>query len=388
MKSPNEIKTFAEKKYTSFLISYLSGYDFFPLKIPNKKEKLSFTKRLDIEKKLADNSKEKKGYGYTIQYKEINKRAEGKQIIIDKISIQTQNDYLKLINKENDFKVFVELTNAILNQFPELSEWIKKNPAKINENKDNWSDLLKVCRYFVSEHKRNTYYIRELPIKIHTKFIENNKTILNSLLSDLLPDEMINSAYSGKINNNSFEKRYYLKYDKSQIRFRILDPKLFIYGLISDISTLPDEFDKLNFNCETIFIAENKMNILTFPQIKNAIIIFGSGKGIKQLKNASWIFDKQIFYWGDIDVQGFEILNQLRSYSPDSKIISLLMNKKTLNDFKEDIDKGEISNVKNLQHLTSSEKETYGYIKDDNLRLEQEKINQDYVENELKILKL
>ena len=386
MKSPNEIKQYAEKIYSKFLSATLTDNMFFPIVIKNNREKLSFAQRLNAQKKLTDNSKEKKGFGYTIDFKIINKRKEGKQEIIDKIYFQNQADYLKYINKEKDFNDFNTKTSIILKEFPELLEWILKYPIEITNNKNDWLELIKVCKYFKFNHKKNKYYIRELPIKVHTKFAENNKTILNSLLPYLLPEFLINSNYTGKIKNNSFEKRYFLKYDKTQIRFRILDTNLYVDKVISDISLLPDEFENLNFKCEKIFIAENKMNILTFPQKDNAIIIFGSGKGIKQLKNADWIFDKQIYYWGDLDIQGFEILSQLRSYNIKAKISSLMMNFKTLDNFKDDIDEGKYSKIDKLQNITKTEHEIYNHLKNNNLRLEQEKIKQEYVTEEIRKL--
>ncbi|MGI6299138.1 MAG: Wadjet anti-phage system protein JetD domain-containing protein [Saccharofermentanales bacterium] len=41
-------------------------------------------------------------------------------------------------------------------------------------------------------------------------------------------------------------------------------------------------------------------------------MIFGAGYGFDHLASASWLNQKDIYYWGDIDTHGFAILNQLR----------------------------------------------------------------------------
>jgi len=42
----------------------------------------------------------------------------------------------------------------------------------------------------------------------------------------------------------------------------------------------------------------------------SATVVFGLGYGIgKQLANASWLKEKNVLYWGDIDTHGFRILN-------------------------------------------------------------------------------
>ncbi|QBD83792.1 hypothetical protein EPA93_45535 [Ktedonosporobacter rubrisoli] len=41
----------------------------------------------------------------------------------------------------------------------------------------DWSDLIAVCDYFL-EHPRPACYIREIPVAVHTKFIEQHSGIL------------------------------------------------------------------------------------------------------------------------------------------------------------------------------------------------------------------
>jgi hypothetical protein len=50
--------------------------------------------------------------------------------------------------------------------------------------------------------------------------------------------------------------------------------------------------------------------------MQGTMAVFGSGNRVGALKNAAWLSTVNIFYWGDIDVQGFQILSQLRAFHP------------------------------------------------------------------------
>lgn len=69
-------------------------------------------------------------------------------------------------------------------------------------------------------------------------------------------------------------------------------------------------------------VVESKTTLyttLTLPKMDGTIAIFGSGFSVHTLKNAQWLSDLELLYWGDIDVQGFEILSQFRSYFSNTK---------------------------------------------------------------------
>jgi len=71
---------------------------------------------------------------------------------------------------------------------------------KVIDHSSKWQDLVAVCQYFVGNPKP-MIYIRELPIEVHTKFVEENKGLLKSLL-DFLIERYINKTES------DFEKRF------------------------------------------------------------------------------------------------------------------------------------------------------------------------------------
>lgn len=142
----------------------------------------------------------------------------------------------------------------------------------------------------------------------------------------------------------------------------------------------------IGFRLENILIAENKMNFLTLPASPGAIAIWsGGGFQVNCLKDASWLKQTTIYYWGDLDEHGFQILHQIRSYYPQTK--SVMMDLNTLEQFTLFRVKGASNKAERLSLLTAEERQTYDVLKASELnRLEQEKIDQRYVELRIKEL--
>jgi hypothetical protein len=262
----------------------------------------------------------------------------------------------------------MESFSFIKSELPQLESWLKENPKAIIDNSDVWPGLIKVCQWFLQNFEPDKYYIRELPIAVHTKFIEENRTILRSLLDELVPD-VVNFAES------LLEKRFHLKYDQALVRFRSLDPDCWHIKYYDDLTVPIEQFIKNPINCSRVFIVENKMNFLTFPQTPCSLAVWGKGFAVESLKNANWLKDREIFYWSDLDVEGFQMLSQMRSYFPE--IQSFLMDISLLDKYRNYVIKGTSSNVFSLSHLTGEEKGTFEILKLNNWRLEQERISQE-----------
>ena len=370
MITPTEIRKKAEKKYLAFLQSVVEGKTFDPVVIVgNKKpndDMAMFEKELT---ELMEYSKERKGYGYTIEYQTVKTRKHGLQDIPTSISFFTEYDYLKFIGKEQITAHFRADIGKGLSELPELKDWISKYPNKVLDNHNVWDDILVVCKYFKTTPKPQLY-IRELPIQVHTKFIERNKGIIKELL-DIIISEQVNTEAT------RFEPHFNLKYDEPIVRFRVLDKTIsekFFSGT-NDISLPISQFKSIGISVHTVYIVENKMNMLTFPLKSDSIVLWGHGFGVDILKYVEWLRSKRIFYWGDLDAHGFLILSELRKHFP--QVESFLMDRETFDAFFEN-DKGVETNVVGDLYLTSKERELFEYLKAFNFRLEQEKIPFEY----------
>lgn len=366
-----EIQKKSERKYEEVLRDSLNGESCFPLEI--RSNKVLSKDFIQMSKEIAEvlgGSKDRKGFGYSVVSETIKTRQHGIQDIPKSIVYETLDDYLKFIKKEKEFHVMMENYSFIKSELPQLEPWLKENPKAIINNANVWPGLVKVCQWFLLNFEPNKYYIRELPIAVHTKFIEENKGVLRVLLDELVPD-LVN------ISENHFERRFFLKYDQPLIRFRSLDKTCWIEGSYDDITVPIEQFILAELKCLRVFIIENKMNFLSFPEVPHSLAIWGKGFAIETLKNIQWLKDKQIYYWSDLDVQGFQMLSQLRSYFPQTK--SFLMEMEVVEKYMDFIVQGTPTITELPSHLSDQEFEVYEFLSRNNYRFEQERIDQSFV---------
>lgn len=366
-----EIKKKAERKYQDYLRGIVMGEPFEPIVILcDKKPSPTMT---EYEKELKDIrslSKEVKGYGYTIEWKTINTKFLGTQDLPDKVLFDSSEDFERFLQKVNEVSVFRNNVSKLLRAFPVLANWVEKFPMKVVDNAHSWDDLPKVVKYF-AENPYPNLYIRELPIEVHTKFIEQNKPILRELL------DIVIAPYISE-EEKDFEKRFNLKYAEPIIRVRILDENIAFshFNGVNDISTPLSQFCALELPISKVFVVENLVNFLTFPEIANAVVIWGKGYAVSAIQDSLMLKSSTLYYWGDLDAQGFEILSQFRGYFPQTR--SFLMDRFTFDTYYEK-DSGTPSKVSVELKLTEEENILYNFLKDNNYRLEQEKIPQSLV---------
>lgn len=380
MITPKEIQEQSLKWWKEVLLSTVDSVSYFPKNI----SRIGKVSSKDILNKLSEYkesiellksySKENKKVGYSLIMIERQFDKIGKQPVPERVSIDSIEDYLRVTGKEKEYQTFLNNLSLIKTELPLLIDWIKVNPTKLIEH-NTWFDTLKVCKYFLETPKPNKY-IRQLPIEIHTKYILENKSVVQSLLDYLIP-EHIHS------DETKFELRYNLKYSEPLIRVRFLDTSLSPIENASDISLTVSEFKNAESQCNNIFVAENIMNFLTLPFLPKTVAIWsGGGFSVSYLKDIDWIKSKQFFYWGDLDAQGFQILNQFRTYFPNT--VAVMMDEETLSSYK--TAEGTLAANQTLQRLTESELKLYNHLRQNNIRLEQEKITQTFAEERIKKL--
>lgn len=373
MITPDEIRKKAERLYTPFLQSLLLGEPFFPLDLPAGKIPYDDYQELkEAVQQLLKGSKEHAGCGYQVELIQRNNRKYGMQSLPSRIVFETETDYLKFLNKEQEVADFQYAVARIRKELPELNIWLNQNPKKVVKQLGSWENLLRVCVYFQNNPKPNLY-IRELPINVHTKFIEQNPGILNELLLAILPDDAINKE------ETDFEKRFGLRYTAPSITIRALDQNLQVkYGISnSEMSILISDFERRSLQGYRFIITENLMNFRTLPHLTNSFALWGKGFNVAILKDVEWLNDCQIIYWGDLDAQGFQILSQLRSYFYQT--ISVMMDRETFDTFQEFAVPGTLCKTPKLLYLTPEEHDLFADLCKQTIRLEQEKIPKDFV---------
>jgi hypothetical protein len=317
---------------------------------------------------------------YRIEWREVNHRLLGRNRVPARIVVPGECDALGLIGKIDDAARFRSVAASTLEKLPELVGWLARRPLTALEYAADWDRILTVLLWF-REHPRCGLYLRQLDIAgVDTKFIESRKPLLAELLNIVLPPDALDQG-AGLRN---FELRYGLASKPSQVRFRILDPRLSIQGL-TDLAVPAREFASLDLPVDRVFITENEINGLAFPSLAGSVVIFGLGYGLDRLSEVRWLHGRALHYWGDIDTYGFHILDRLRVLFPAAQ--SFLMDRETLLQHaplwvrESDPYDGE------LPHLTSVERVLYDDLRYNRLgervRLEQERIHYGWLQQAL-----
>ncbi len=361
----------------------------FPLDIPLKSipAKNLLTDYSELQDAIYALRQDSQKQGYLIVDKAISHRLLGEQKIPAVITFTTEAVFLCYLAKTAEFLHFQTLTEQSLQQDGLLLDWLIRYPFKVMQYAQVWPQLLKVCAYFEA-HPQPDCYIRQLDIKgVDSKFIEQHKSILSELLTQTLAQSSYQTDITG-LKNSGFERRYGLRYDQPLIRLRILDEALAIHGL-TDLTLTLGEFKQLDIPTKTVFIAENKVTVLAFPDYPEAIVIFGLGYAVNLLADAQCLQGRHLYYWGDLDADGLAILARLRQYYPEVK--SMLMDAQTLAQFTHlAVHAPSNSSEKTLNSLSTEENQLYQQLQQESLRLEQERISfgylQAYLDKELRVV--
>lgn len=221
------------------------------------------------------------------------------------------------------------------------------------------------------EPSASPLYLRDVRLApVDTKFWEREASFILAVYQALYPEDGIK-------NWTDLLTRLQLFRFPTQYAIRFLDEALRIHPKLEWFSSSPDQLDALDFHPRAVFLVENKTNFLRFPDVEGSILLFSSGKSIPYLLSClSWLKDHpHIYYWGDMDEDGFEILNRARSVLP--QIQSFLMEKDLLLRYQNQLvfDEGLRFELTKLQFLTPTEKEAFLSLHGQ--RLEQECISEE-----------
>jgi hypothetical protein len=370
MIQPDDIHRKAGNLYLSFLQSWLQGGDsFFPRLIPADRTPHADDMATAIKEveHLRLGSKEALGHGYTVVWREVNSRKMGRNRFPERIVFENQSDYLRYIGKQQEFTAFSAAVAQLRMRAPALEDWIRANAQRLIDGAADVEGLLQVVAFF-RDHPRPDRFARELPIPVDTKFIERHEALLREWLDILLPPTAI------RADESQFELRYGLRYVEPHLYVRLLDPSLReeLGFPCSEFSLPLHTLARLAVERATAIIVENKVNLLTLPPLPRCIGFGALGRAITLLRHVPWLSNCDIWYWGDLDTEGFEMLSSLRALHPATH--SFLMDEDAVQRWQQLALTGTGRMAEVPVHLTDSERAAFMRCRDHNLRIEQERL--------------
>lgn len=320
-----------------------------------------------------------------LEMREIRHPTLGRNQLPSQVWIDSAADAFAFIRKTKEAERLTEIVSFTKENEPSLIPFLSKRPLRALELANDWIKLLAVVGW-LKKNPRPDIYLRQVDIEgVHSKFIEAHRGVLADLLDLALPEEAIHLEAKGL---NQFSARYGFREKPLSVRFRILDSRHNVCqgGGNQDITVDSETFAQLDACVRHVYITENEVNFLCFPDLEDAMVIFGSGYGFDALASAKWLNRCRIQYWGDIDTHGFAILDQLRSVLAHTE--SLMMDRATLLEFKALWGEEARPQQRDLNRLNDQEQLLYDDLRYNRiakrLRLEQERIGFEYVKRALK----
>lgn len=356
---------------------------FFPHRIPT-----NLTPSKDLSKTIAEveclreHSKQAIGSGYRIEWRSRRSRTHGRNDFPDAIFVDTMDDLVEMSYRVSDWKSLQLAVATLRDRQPRLDEWLRAgtNWKLILELSDVLPDLLSILDHMLL-HPRPDCFARELPVPVSTKLIEQHRRRLAIWLDLLLTPDAIDFRFG----HDQFEPRYGLRYARPHYLLRVLDEELQRnLGLPFDELSLPAEsIDKLPASDQRVIIVENKVSLLSLPSMHRTLALGGLGNGVTQLSDISWLSECKVIYWGDLDADGFRILDRLRAVLPN--VESRLMDRSIVDQFANLATKGNGDEAQAVEHLCEGELQCYHHLCQNNLRIEQEHLPSEWIRKALSI---
>lgn len=279
------------------------------------------------------------------------------------------------LGTSRDLNRFRQMHALASERLPDVLPWLAAHPLKALALADSWERLLSVVDW-LRAHPRPGIFARELDLPgIDTKFLEAHRSVLSGLLDQVLPADAVDVSCP----QADFEGRYGFRRKPRRIRVRLLDPALApgVPGDARDLEIEAEAFARWDPpGIRKVFVLENEVTFLAFPDHPASLALFGSGYGFESLAEARWLAARELFYWGDLDTHGFAILDGFRSRFPDAR--SLLMDRESFLAHRGQWTTEPRPAAQRLDRLTPEEASLHRELAEDrhgrSLRLEQERI--------------
>jgi hypothetical protein len=359
------------------LVEMVAPTDLFPLRLSLRAPASSeLSDRFDDVRAWAAELQQGSRSGCRLVMREVRHRVIGQNALPAEVWVDTLEDALRLIGKARDARAFQGLAAVTRQRQPTLLPWLQRQPLRALALADVWSELLDVVAW-LQAHPRPGVYLRQVDLAgIHSKFIEAQRGVLAELLDLALPAEAVDHSAGG---STQFARRYGFLDRPARVRFRFLDPRhaAWIPDTDADYTVSQEAFAGLAPAVRRVFITENEINFLAFPQAEGSLVVFGGGYGFDALARAPWLQHCAVHYWGDLDTHGFAILDQLRGQLSHAQ--SFLMDRETLLEHESLWTAEPQPTQRDLGRLHDDERRLYDELRwrrlrDEPVRLEQERI--------------
>jgi hypothetical protein len=308
-----------------------------------------------------------------LEWKRVGGRLVGSNEVPHRAVLESPDQVWALLRVRRHVETFTRLLDATRPAAPALAEWMTAEPRKFMAHEQSWSRLVEVVLW-IDRHSTADRYLRQIDVPgVDTKFIEQHRTVLAQLLDRQLAPERLDPAQPPA----RFAERYGFRTKPAYVRLRALgSPAPEVFGPFSEVTVRVDELAAVPLDVARVLVVENETTYLALPPVPGAVAILGGGYAVGALASLTWLHDRDLWYWGDIDTHGFAILDRLRQVFPHAR--STLMDEETLLRHRAHWGREATPVTTELGHLTPAEAQLYEALVAGRhapaLRLEQERI--------------
>jgi hypothetical protein len=365
-----ELKAKAASRYAGALKQVLLGENPFPLLVPYKRPLRSGdpTALIRLKEFLRQESKAQNGFGPTVTFESASTRKFGTGTLAGDIFFESLDDLTRYIGKKAEADRMIACAATITTAFPAARAWIAARARWLAEyDSAGWEGIVRCARHFIANPKP-WVYPREISLGMHTKFLEEHHAVLIDLLEHLSP-ATLNKPYA------NWQDRLGLRSSSDMIEGRLLDDRLAAHlprHMIAPVA----EWNRCASNPSWVLIVENRTTLLTLRPLRGCVALLGKGYAVRRLAQLDWLGSRPVYYWGDIDQHGFEILASLQSVLP--YVQSCLMDEATLDHCREFCGRENVNGTLPAEFVTANlqpaERAMWQRCASAHLRLEQENI--------------
>ncbi|MDR7083568.1 hypothetical protein J2X01_002863 [Arthrobacter ginsengisoli] len=343
---------------------------------------------------------------YALETAEVGRSTIGANLLPAAAVFAAADNEIAFVGRSKDAARFHGLTEELAALNPAFRAWALRRPLRLL---DLGADALTAARValWLRDNPDPGVYVRQLSLpRVHTKFIENHRKVIDALADALRPEALPEVASVGEdlpevpaepdslLGQSAartpaarFAARHGFAHPPELVRFRMLDPAVPLLGGARDITVTAEAFSSLRLPVASVIVTENLVNFLALPERTGSLAIYGGGYGFSSLRDAAWLRDCEVLYWGDLDTHGFRILDELRAVHPH--VVSVLMDEATLLEHRDVWGSEPQPSTAALTRLTGEESALYQALGDGTfgpaVRLEQELIRWDWARQRLAV---
>jgi hypothetical protein len=313
-----------------YLRAYAMGEPWEPVRLPLRGPRSSeVLDRFEEIRSWSSRLESAAAGRFELEYRSVRGRNLGGNRVPARVRFESFDQLCRLLTTRGDVDALDHMLEATRRRMPSLTPWVAQHPVEALAQLEVWGTLLATVEWMAT-NDTSTLYLRQMDVEgVDTKFVERHRRLISDLLNLAAAGEAGAPDDDGG-PAGGFGSGFGFRPKPSYTRFRLLDATLHApwpKGL-SELMLRTDELARIDLDVTAVFIVENEVSYLAFPDVPRALVVFGSGFAVSQLAALDWLAQKDVLYWGDIDTHGFSILNQLRQVLPVAR--SVLMDRETL----------------------------------------------------------